>query len=82
MSDIDRTHDHADETAVHTTAGSAARPVDALLDAATADAAPSEAARSDSTEPETAPQPLTSLSSLLGGSFAGGQACDADGNCD
>ena len=22
------------------------------------------------------------LSSLLGGSFAGGQACDADGNCD
>lgn len=78
MSDIDRTHDHADETAGHTAAGSAARPVDA----ATADAAPSEAARSDSTEPETAPQPLTSLSSLLGGSFAGGQACDADGNCD
>lgn len=33
-------------------------------------------------DPSTAPQPLTSLSSLLGGDFEGGQACDADGNCD
>ncbi|MBB5832825.1 hypothetical protein [Brachybacterium aquaticum] len=30
----------------------------------------------------TAPQTLSSLSSLLGGSFAGGQACAADGTCD
>ena len=37
---------------------------------------------SETTEPEAAPQPLTSLSSLLGGSFAGGRACDADGSCD
>ena len=31
--------------------------------------------------PSAAPQPLASLSSLLGGSFEGGQVCDADGNC-
>jgi hypothetical protein len=30
---------------------------------------------------EGAPRPLSSLSSLLGDSFAGGQACDADGSC-
>jgi hypothetical protein len=33
------------------------------------------------TSPSAAPQPLTSLSSLLGGSFEAGQVCDADGNC-
>jgi len=32
--------------------------------------------------PSAAARPLTSLSSLLGGAVAGGQACDADGNCD
>ncbi|MGN7212900.1 hypothetical protein [Brachybacterium paraconglomeratum] len=48
----------------------------------TADAAQADTVRSEATEPETAPQPLTSLSSLLGGSLAAGQACDADGSCD
>lgn len=32
--------------------------------------------------PSVAARPLTSLSSLLGGAVADGQACDADGNCD
>lgn len=31
--------------------------------------------------PSAASQPLTSLSALLGSSFEGGQACDADGSC-
>lgn len=31
--------------------------------------------------PSAAPQPLSSLSSLLDGSFEGGPMCDADGNC-
>jgi len=35
-----------------------------------------------SAAPSAAPQPLTSLSALLGGDLQGGQACDADGNCD
>ena len=46
------------------------------------DAAQTDAGRSETNGSEAAPQPLTSLSSLLGGSYAGGQACDADGSCD
>lgn len=69
MSDTDRTHDDATEAA--------RRP------ASSAHTAQPDAVRSEATEPaEAAPQPLSSLSSLLGGSFAGGQACDAEGNCD
>lgn len=44
--------------------------------------APAEESAPTAPAPSAAPQPLTSLSSLLGGSFEGGQACDADGNCD
>ena len=74
MSATDRTHDDADETAGRRPASSAhpAQP----------DAAQAGTVRAEATEPEAAPQPLTSLSSLLGGSFAGGRACDADGSCD
>ncbi|OFT50447.1 hypothetical protein HMPREF3159_12115 [Brachybacterium sp. HMSC06H03] len=76
MSDIDRTHDDA------TTAEAARRPASSAHPAQR-DAAQAGTVRSEGTEPaEAAPQPLTSLSSLLGGSLAGGQACDADGNCD
>lgn len=45
-------------------------------------AAPAEESAPATPAPSAAPQPLTSLSSLLGGTFEGGQACDADGNCD
>lgn len=74
MSDIDRTHDAVAAEAARRPASSA-RP-------AQSDAAQAGTVRSEATEPEAPPQPLASLSSLLGGSFAGGQACDADGNCD
>ena len=47
---------------------------------ASLDVTPQEALAAEPVE--AAPQPLTSLSSLLGGSFTGGQACDADGRCD
>ncbi|ATG50376.1 hypothetical protein CFK38_01690 [Brachybacterium vulturis] len=40
------------------------------------DDGPAEAGRGD------APAPLTSLSTLLGGSFEGGATCAADGTCD
>ena len=46
------------------------------------DAAQTDVGRSETNGSEAAPQPLTSLSSLLVGSFAGGRACDADGSCD
>ncbi|GLI29439.1 MULTISPECIES: hypothetical protein [Brachybacterium] len=74
MSDADRTHDDA-------AAEAALRPASSAHPAQP-DAAQTDAGRSETTEPEAAPQPLTSLSSLLGGSYAGGQACDADGSCD
>ncbi|MGP5413705.1 hypothetical protein [Brachybacterium paraconglomeratum] len=74
MSDTDRTHDAA-------AAEAALRPASSAHPAQP-DAAQAGTVRSVATEPEAAPQPLTSLSSLLGGSYAGGQACDADGNCD
>ena len=73
MSDTDRTHDDA--------AAEAGRPATGAHPSQP-DAAQTDAGRSETTEPEAAPQPLTSLSSLLVGSFAGGRACDADGNCD
>ncbi|MFI8776890.1 hypothetical protein ACIGH6_07345 [Brachybacterium paraconglomeratum] len=73
MSDTDRTHDAAAEAARRPASG--AHP-------AQAEAAQAGTVRSEATEPEAPPQPLASLSSLLGGYFAGGQACDADGNCD
>lgn len=71
MSDADRTADAAD--AVRPATG--AHP-------SQPDAAQTNAGRSETNGSEAAPQPLTSLSSLLGGSFAGGRACDADGSCD
>lgn len=74
MSDTDRTHDAA--------AAEAARRPASSAHPAQSEAAQAGTVRSEATEPEAPPQPLASLSSLLGGSFAGGQACDADGNCD
>ncbi len=75
MSATDRTHDDD--------AAEAARRPASSAHPAQPDAAQAGTVRSEGTEPvEAAPQPLTSLSSLLGGSFAGGQACDADGSCD
>lgn len=75
MSDTDRTDDAAAAAEAALRPASSAHP-------AQPDAAQAGTVRSEATEPEAAPQPLTSLSSLLGGSFAGGQACDADGSCD
>ena len=72
MSDADRTAGAAADAGRPATGAHPAQP----------DAAQAGTGRSETTEPEAAPQPLTSLSSLLGGSYAGGQACDADGSCD
>ena len=72
MSDADRTTDAAADAGRPATGAHPSQP----------DAAQASTVRSEATELEAAPQPLTSLSSLLGGSFAGGQACDADGSCD
>lgn len=69
MSDADRTADAAADAGRPATGAHPSQP----------DAAQTDAGRSEATEPEAAPQPLTSL---LGGSFAGGRACDADGSCD
>ena len=72
MSDADRTAGAAADAGRPATGAHPSQP----------DAAQTDAGRSETNGSEAAPQPLTSLSSLLGGSYAGGQACDADGNCD
>ncbi|MFJ6041924.1 hypothetical protein [Brachybacterium paraconglomeratum] len=72
MSDADRTADAAADAGRPVTGAHPSQP----------DAAQTDAGRSETNGSEAAPQPLTSLSSLLGGSYAGGQACDADGSCD
>lgn len=72
MSDTDRTADAAAEAVRPASGSHPSRP----------DAVQTDVGRSETNGSEAAPQPLASLSSLLGGSFASGQACDADGSCD
>ena len=61
---------HTDSAAARSTAAADGTATDA------ASAAPASAAQDDS------PAPLTSLTSLLGGSFEGGATCGPDGVCD